>query len=143
MKPSIAAAATAASIDAYIAGFPAAVQAHLSELRATIRAAAPEATERISYRIPTFHLGGNLVHFAAFERHIGFYPGPTGITRFQAELKRYPNAKGSVRFPLDEPLPLALVDAIVRFRVEENRRKLARGGKVKGGGGAISRTVDP
>lgn len=118
MKPPTA---TAATIDAYIAGFPAAVQALLSALRSTIRAAAPEATERISYRIPTFHLGGNLVHFAAFDHHIGFYPGPTGIARFRAELDRYPSAKGSVRFPLGEPLPLELVEAIVRFRVEENR----------------------
>lgn len=139
MKPSNA---TAATIDAYIAGFPAAVQALLSELRSTIRTAAPEATERISYRIPTFHLGGNLVHFAAFDRHIGFYPGPSGIARFQAELNRYPSAKGSVRFPLDEPLPLALVEAIVRFRVEENRRKQARGSKAKGGAKAPPRAAD-
>jgi uncharacterized protein YdhG (YjbR/CyaY superfamily) len=114
--------AIAANIDEYIAGFPPAVRARLAALRATIRRHAPEAVERISYRIPTFHLGGNLVHFAAFERHIGFYPGPTGIAAFRRALGRYRSAKGSVQFPHDEPLPLDLVGAIVDFRVAENRQ---------------------
>jgi uncharacterized protein YdhG (YjbR/CyaY superfamily) len=119
MKPSTA---VASSIDEYIAGFPADVRARLSKLRATIRRAAPDAVEKMSYRIPTFALNGNLVHFAAFARHIGFYPGPTGISRFSKELSSYASAKGSVQFPLDEPLPLALVAQIVKFRVEENTR---------------------
>jgi uncharacterized protein YdhG (YjbR/CyaY superfamily) len=120
VKPSRSAAQT---IDDYIAGFPAPIQALLSQLRAAIRRAAPEAAEKISYRIPTFYLKGNLVHFAAFEHHIGFYPGPTGIAQFRAELSKYKSAKGSVQFPLDEPLPLELVVTIVQFRVAENSRK--------------------
>jgi uncharacterized protein YdhG (YjbR/CyaY superfamily) len=124
MKPSPAAVTT---IDEYIAGCPAGVRTRLSKLRATIRRAAPDAVEKISYRIPTFALNGHLVHFAAFANHIGFYPGPSGITRFAEELAPYASAKGSVQFPLDEPLPLALVSAIVKFRVEENTRpKTAR-----------------
>jgi uncharacterized protein YdhG (YjbR/CyaY superfamily) len=110
------------TIDDYIASFPAEVKARLSALRATIRKHAPEATERISYRIPTFHLDGNLVHFAAFEHHVGFYPGPTGIEAFKEALRHYKGAKGSVQFPHDEALPLDLVAKIVKFRVAENRR---------------------
>jgi uncharacterized protein YdhG (YjbR/CyaY superfamily) len=117
VKPSSSAAAT---IDDYVAGFAPEVRTRLLALRAVIRQAAPLATERIAYRIPTFHLGGNLVHFAAFERHIGFYPGPTGIEAFRARLAPYPSAKGSVQFPHDEPLPLDLVAEIVRYRVVEN-----------------------
>ncbi|NTU81722.1 MAG: hypothetical protein HGA45_20475 [Chloroflexales bacterium] len=108
------------SIDAYIATFPADVQVRLQELRATIRAAAPEAEEAISYQMPTFRLHGNLVHFAAHKGHIGFYPAPSGIAAFQERLVRYKSSKGAVQFPLDEPLPLDLVAAIVRFRVAEN-----------------------
>jgi uncharacterized protein YdhG (YjbR/CyaY superfamily) len=108
------------SVDAYIAAFPAEVQALLQELRATIRAAAPGAEEVISYQMPTFRLHGNLVHFAAYTGHIGFYPAPSGIAAFQEALSRYKGAKGSVQFPLDEPLPLDLVAEIVRFRVAEN-----------------------
>ena len=122
MKPS---GTAVTSVDEYIRGFPADVRAMLSELRSTIRQCAPQATEKISYRIPTFHLNGNLVHFAAFERHIGFYPGPSGIARFREELARYRSAKGSVQFPLDEPLPVQLISAIVRFRVEENTQNTA------------------
>lgn len=107
-------------VDAYIAAFPAEMQARLQELRATIRAAAPEAEEAISYQMPTFRLHGNLVHFAAYKGHIGFYPAPSGVVAFQERLSRYKGAKGSVQFPLDEPLPLDLVAAIVRFRVAEN-----------------------
>jgi len=86
-------------------------------MRQTIQKAAPSATEAISYQIPTFKLSGNLVHFAAFKKHIGFYPGAAGIAAFQDELVGYKSAKGSVQFPLDKPLPLALVSKIVKFRV--------------------------
>ena len=108
------------TIDEYLAGFSGRTRELLEELRAAIRAAAPEATERISYRMPTFFLEGNLVHFAAFKGHIGFYPTPSGIEGFEAELAKYESGKGSVRFPLDEPLPLDLVRRIVLRRVEEN-----------------------
>jgi uncharacterized protein YdhG (YjbR/CyaY superfamily) len=116
------------TIDEYIQGFPPNVKAILSELRSTIRQAAPQAVEKISYRIPTFYLNGNLVHFAAFERHIGFYPGPSGIAHFKKELTKYKSAKGSVQFPLDEPLPLELIAVIVKFRVGENSGKKVKGG---------------
>jgi uncharacterized protein YdhG (YjbR/CyaY superfamily) len=109
-----------ASIDAYIAGFPAGVQKTLQELRLVIRNAAPEAEEAISYQMPTFKLKGNLVHFAAYRNHIGFYPTPSGIAAFKEELSRYKWAKGSVQFPIDEPLPLTLITRIVVFRVQEN-----------------------
>jgi uncharacterized protein YdhG (YjbR/CyaY superfamily) len=108
------------SIDAYIASFPDEIQALLKAMRATIRAAAPEAEEKISYQMPTFFLKGNLVHFAAFKYHIGFYPAPRGIDEFKEELSIYKGAKGSVQFPFDQPLPLDLVARIVRFRVAEN-----------------------
>ncbi len=108
------------SIDAYIASFPKDIQERLNALRAAIRAAAPQAEETISYQMPTFRLKGNLVHFAAHKNHIGFYPTPSGRAAFQDELSAYKGAKGSVQFPLDQPLPLDLVQRIVRFRVEEN-----------------------
>lgn len=108
------------AIDDYIAAHPPAVRRRLSTVRTTIRREAPQAEERISYRIPTFYLNGNLVHFAAFERHIGFYPGAAGIAAFDDALASYKRAKGSVQFPHDEPLPLDLIAAIVRFRVEQN-----------------------
>ena len=109
----------AATIDEYIAGFPPKVRERLKAMRATIRRAAPGATERMAYQMPTFHLNGNLVHFAAFARHIGFYPTPSGIEAFRKRLAGYKSAKGSVQFPHDEPLPLDLVAEIVRFRVGE------------------------
>jgi uncharacterized protein YdhG (YjbR/CyaY superfamily) len=112
-----------ASIDQYIRGFPEDVQITLSELRLSIRFAAPEATEKISYRMPTFYFNGNLVHFAAFAHHIGFYPTPGGIDGFQQELKVYNTSKGAIQFPLDQPLPLKLITKIVRFRVKENAQK--------------------
>jgi uncharacterized protein YdhG (YjbR/CyaY superfamily) len=108
------------SIDEYIEAFPPDIQAVLQELRATIRAAAPDASEKISYQMPTFYLEGNLVHFAAYPKHIGFYPAPSGIEAFRDELARYKGAKGSVQFPLGEPLPLNLIARIVEFRVQEN-----------------------
>ncbi len=112
------------TIEAYIADFPKEVQTILERLRATIKQAAPTATECINYGIPTFRLGGNLVHFAAFKKHIGFYPGPSGIQAFPQELSVYKQAKGSVQFPIDQPLPLELVDKIVKFRVQENLEKV-------------------
>ena len=118
----------ATTIDDYIAGHPPKIRARLSAMRKTIRKHAPEAEERISYRIPTFYLGGNLVHFAAFDRHVGFYPGAAGIAAFQDALAPYKSAKGSVQFPHDEPLPLELVAEIVRFRVAQQASKhMARG----------------
>jgi uncharacterized protein YdhG (YjbR/CyaY superfamily) len=107
------------SIDEYIAAFPADVQERLRQMRAVIREAAPEAQEKISYQMPTFFLHGNLVHFAAFKNHIGFYPAPRGIEQFKDELAVYEGAKGSVRFPFDQPLPLDLVRRIVQFRVAD------------------------
>lgn len=107
-------------IDKYIAGFPEEIQQRLKQVREVIRQAAPEATEKISYMMPTFYLNGNLVHFAAFKNHIGLYPAPSGIAAFQKELSVYNSAKGSVQFPHNQPLPLELVSEIVRFRVEEN-----------------------
>lgn len=112
-------------IDEYIASFPPSAQDKLIEMRNVIREAAPEAAEKISYQMPTFALHGNLVHFAAYEHHIGFYPAPSGITAFQEELKPYKWAKGSVQFPLDRPLPLDLVRRIVEYRVAENVSKAA------------------
>lgn len=108
------------NIDEYIAIFPQAVQEILEQIRETIRKAAPDAEETISYQIPTFTLKGNLVHFAAFKKHIGFYPTPTGIERFKDELSVYECAKGSVKFPLDKPIPFDLISRIVTFRVKEN-----------------------
>ena len=101
------------------------VAALLTHLREAISRAAPEATEKISYRVPTFYLHGNLVHYAAFRNHVGFYPGPSAIGAFEDELQPYRHAKGSVQFPLDAPLPLDLVSRIVRFRVSENAQKAA------------------
>lgn len=109
-----------ATIDEYIAGFPADIQELLEKVRATIHKAAPDATEAISYQMPTFKQNGNLVHFAAFKSHIGFYPVPSGIEAFKQELSKYPQGKGSVQFPLDKPIPYALITKIVKFRVKEN-----------------------
>jgi uncharacterized protein YdhG (YjbR/CyaY superfamily) len=111
------------SIDEYIAAFPEDIQAILQELRSTIKAAAPDAQEKISYQMPTFDLKGNLVHFAGYKNHIGFYPAPSGIEAFQQELAGYKSSKGAVQFPIGEPLPLELVSRIVRFRVAENLEK--------------------
>ena len=104
-------------IDEYIAGFPEDVREILEKLRMTIREAAPDAGEAIKYRMPTFTLNGNLVHFAAFKKHIGFYPAPRGIEEFKDELSAYKGAKGSVQFPLDRPVPFELISRIIKFRV--------------------------
>lgn len=111
------------NIDEYIAGFPSEIQERLQAVRATIRECAPTAEETISYQMPTFRLHGNLVHFAAFRQHIGFYPVPSGIAAFADELSRYKQGKGSVQFPFTEPLPLELIARIVKFRVAENLAK--------------------
>ena len=108
------------SIDEYIATFPEEIQKILEELRATIKASAPDAEEKISYQMPTFALKGNLVHFAAWKNHIGFYPTPSGTRAFEHELSIYEGAKGSVKFPIEKPLPLELISRIVKFRVAEN-----------------------
>ncbi len=113
------------NIDEYIAAFPSEIQAILQQIRVIIKQAAPEATETISYQMPTFVLNGNLVHFAAFKSHIGFYPIPTGIEAFKNELSGYKMGKGSVQFPIDQPMPLELISRIVKFRVDENNRKAA------------------
>jgi uncharacterized protein YdhG (YjbR/CyaY superfamily) len=117
------------SIDQYIAAFPEETRKILEELRATIKAG---AEERISYQMPTFVLKGYLVHFAAYKNHIGFYPTSSGIQAFRRELSRYEGGKGTVRFPIDEPLPLALIRKIVKFRVAENLKNAGiRSGKSK------------
>ena len=113
------------AIDKYIAIFPEDVQAILEKIRATIQNAAPDAEETINYGVPTFTLKGNLVHFAGFKNHIGFYPTPSGIEKFKKELSKYESAKGSVQFPLDKPIPYALIEKIVKFRVKENLEKAA------------------
>jgi uncharacterized protein YdhG (YjbR/CyaY superfamily) len=119
------------NIDEYIAIFPKDVQEVLEKVRATIRKAAPNAEETINYQMPTFTLKGNLVHFAAFKSHIGFYPTPTGIEKFKKELSAYKGAKGSVQFPLDKPIPYGLIEKIVTFRVKENLERAAAKGKKK------------
>jgi len=111
------------TIDEYIAGFSSPVKAKLEEIRQAIRLAAPQAKETINYQIPTFVLNGNLVHFAAFKNHIGFYPTPSGIEAFKKELSAFEGAKGSVQFPFDQPLPVALIRKMVKFRVKQNLGK--------------------
>ena len=112
-------------IDKYIEGFPKETQFILEQVRETIQKAAPEAEESINYGIPTFLLKGNLVHFAAFKNHIGFYPAPSGIKALRQELSVYKGAKGSVQFPIDKPIPFNLISKIVKFRVLENVEKAA------------------
>ena len=111
------------TIDEYIALFPKDVQAILEKIRATIKKSAPTAQETINYQIPTFTINGNLVHFAAFKSHIGFYPTPSGVEKFKEELSIYEGAKGSVKFPLDKPIPYTLIGKIVKFRVKETLEK--------------------
>jgi uncharacterized protein YdhG (YjbR/CyaY superfamily) len=120
-----------ATVDEYIAGFPPDVQAILQKIRATIRKAAPQAAETITYRMPTFTLRGNLVHFAAFKNHIGFYPTPSGVETFKVELTAYQTSKGAIQFPLDRPIPYGLISKIVKFRVKENLARAAAKEKKK------------
>lgn len=119
------------NIDEYIERFPPEVQAILEKVRLTIRKAAPDAEEAIKYQIPTFTLKGNLVHFAAYKKHLGFYPAPRGIAAFKDELSKYEGGKGTVQFPLDKPIPLALISKIVKFRVKDNLERAATKGKKK------------
>ena len=119
------------SIDEYIESFPQETQKILKEIRATIKAAAPNAEEKISYQMPTFFLNGNLIHFAAFKNHIGIYPTPSGTEAFKEEIAKYKGAKGSIQLPIDEPMPLKLISRIVKFRVAENLQKVKAKGKSK------------
>jgi uncharacterized protein YdhG (YjbR/CyaY superfamily) len=111
------------TIDEYIAHYPKDVQLLLEKMRKTIRKAAPEAEERISYSMPAFYQDGILVWFAAFKEHIGFYPKPSAIAAFEKDLSKYEGTKGTVRFPMNKPLPLALVSRIVKFRIRQNQNK--------------------
>jgi uncharacterized protein YdhG (YjbR/CyaY superfamily) len=120
------------TIDEYIKAYPKQVQQRLIAIRNLISKLAPEASEKISYQMPTFYLNGNLVHFAAFKNHIGFYPSPHGIEAFQEELSKYKNGKGSVQFPHDEPLPLELIKRMVIYRIEKNRHKKPKARKQPG-----------
>ncbi len=108
------------TIDEYIAGFPPDIQDKLQAIRAAVKKAAPAAEETISYRMPAFKQNGVLVYYAAFQDHIGFFPTASGVSRFQKELQPYPTSKGTIRFPLDKPLPVSLIARIVKFRVKEN-----------------------
>lgn len=114
------------SVDEYISIFPKDIQKTLEHVRQTIKKSAPEAEETINYQIPTFKLNGNLVHFAAFKNHIGFYPAPSGLKAFKKEISNYKSSKGSVQFPIDEPIPLSLISKIVKYRVKENMSKKLR-----------------
>jgi uncharacterized protein YdhG (YjbR/CyaY superfamily) len=116
---------TAKTVDEYIAGFPDETRAVLQEMRTLIKAAAPDATERMSYAIPTFDLNDrHFVHFAGYESHVGFYPAPSGIAAFKDELRPFKTAKGSAQFPLEQPLPADLIRRMVAFRVEEEAGRL-------------------
>jgi len=110
-------------IDTYINSFPITIQEHLQQIRETIKKAAPAAIEKISYGMPTFYLKGNLIHFAAYKNHIGLYPAPQGIEAFKEELSVYKGAKGSVQFPLNQPMPLALIAKITKYRVQQQLEK--------------------
>lgn len=123
------------TIDEYIAMAEEEDREALMEFRRVIHEAAPDATEKISYQMPTFYLHGNLVHFAAFKGHYGFYPAPTGIEAFKEDLSKYKGSKGAIQFPKDKPLPIELIERIVKFRVDENvkanEEKKARKKKAK------------
>ena len=108
------------NIDEYIADFPSDVREILEKIRGTIRKAAPGAKETISYQMPTYTLHGNLIHFAAYKQHIGFYPAPRGVEQFKEELSAYEGGKGTIRFPLDKPIPFRLISKIVKHRVKTN-----------------------
>ena len=113
----------AENIDDYMLQFPKDIQKLLKQMRSTIKKAAPKAEEAMKYGIPTFVLNGNLVHFAAYKNHVGFYPAPSGLLAFKKEIARYKSSKGAVQFPIEEPLPLDLISKIVKFRVAENSAK--------------------
>jgi uncharacterized protein YdhG (YjbR/CyaY superfamily) len=111
------------TIDEYISTFPKNIQELLQKMRQEIRRSAPDAKEAISYQIPTFKLNGNLVHFAAFKNHIGFFPASSGVSAFQKQLSPYSTSKGTVRFPIGKPIPYDLIRKIVKYRVKENLDK--------------------
>jgi uncharacterized protein YdhG (YjbR/CyaY superfamily) len=111
------------TIDEFIVKFPEEIQAILQKIRQIIHTAAPDAQETIKYGIPTFTLNGNLVHFSAYKHHVGFYPAPSGIEKFNQELALYKKSKGAIQFPLDQPIPYELIKQIVQYRVEENIEK--------------------
>jgi uncharacterized protein YdhG (YjbR/CyaY superfamily) len=114
------------SIDEYIEGYPAEIQEILTKIRMKIRKAIPKAEEKISYQMPAFFLNGILVYFAAFKNHIGFYPTSSGINAFKDEIKDYEFSKGTVKFPLDKPIPYSLIVKIAKFRANENKNKLKK-----------------
>ncbi len=121
-----------ASVDEYIAQFPAEIQKTMQEIRAAIRAAAPGAKEIISYQIPCYYLNGDLVYFGGFKDHISFFPTSSGVAAFKDELAPYVTSKGTIQFPLDRPIPLDLITRIVEFRLAENMKKAeSRAGKKK------------
>ena len=113
------------TIDEYIGQYPPAVQEILNQIRAVVKEEAPQAVEKISYGLPTFYQNGNLVHFGAHSRHIGFYPTPSGMEAFKQELTGYKGSKGSVQFPLDQPMPYDLIRRIVKFRLSQNQKATA------------------
>ncbi|MBC1483043.1 iron chaperone [Listeria sp. FSL L7-1509] len=113
------------TIDEYIEGMPPETQATLQRIRETIQAVAPEATEKISYQMPTFYFEGNLVHFAVAKNHFGFYPAPSGIVAFESEISEYKHSKGAVQFPINQPVPYDLITKMVTFRLAENKQKAA------------------
>lgn len=115
---------TPKTIDEYIATFPKEVQQHLHQIRDVIKKTAPQAAEKIGYGMPTFTLNGNLIHFAAYKKHIGLYPAPRALEEFKAELSGYKGSKGAVQFPLDQPMPLALIERITKYRVQKNLENL-------------------
>ncbi len=112
-----------ATVDEYIASCPGSARDRLERIREIVRELVPEAEERISYAMPAFFLNGNLVYFAAFARHIGFFPGADGVAAFEGELDGFKHAKGSIQFPLDRPLPEGLIKKIVKYKLRENARK--------------------
>jgi uncharacterized protein YdhG (YjbR/CyaY superfamily) len=120
---------TPKDIDDYIASFSKNVQEILQKLRETIRKAAPEALETINYAMPTFKLHGNLVHFAAYKSHIGFYPAPSGIAAFKNDLKGFKTSKGAIQFPIDKPLPFDIITKVVKYRVTENKERAEKKAK--------------
>lgn len=119
------------TIDEYIADFPRDVQPLLEKVRATIRKAAPDATEAISYQMPTFKLHGNMIHFAGYNQHIGLYPGSRPIEEFKDELSKYKTSKGTIQLPLDKPIPAGLIARITKFCVKRNIERAAAKAKKK------------
>jgi uncharacterized protein YdhG (YjbR/CyaY superfamily) len=117
------------SIDLYIATFPESTQLLLAQVREAIESVAMNAEQTIKYAMPTYVYHGNLVHFAGYKNHIGFYPTPSGLIAFQEEISSYKNSKGAVQFPLNQPLPLELIQKITRYRMQENEAKRKVGGK--------------